>query len=76
MRRWIADLDEHAAHIVFEVTQVRGIDDEHALARVRLYAETAELATVTAVFTVRAEKVTEVHGYFSDESLLAKVGHI
>jgi hypothetical protein len=45
----------------FEVQEIRAIDREHALARVRVLSAGEELATVTAIFTVTAGRVSEVH---------------
>ena len=76
IRRWLDDLAQRAAQVSFQVREIRGLDEQRAMARVQLRASGEELASVTAVFSVRAGKVKEVHGYFSDEDLLVEVGHI
>jgi hypothetical protein len=76
IHRWRADLEQQAAHISFDVEEVRAVDDQHASARLQLHAGGQALATVTAVFTITRGKVSEVHGYLSDEDLLSEVGHI
>jgi hypothetical protein len=64
LRQWLAELALRAAHLAFEGQDVRGIDREHALAHVRVLSSGEELAEVTAIFTVIAGKISEVHGYF------------
>jgi len=75
LRRWHDDLRARASEISFAVDNVRGLEDARALARIRV-GPAGEGVAVTAVFTVAAGRVREVHGYFSDEDLLAEVGRI
>jgi len=75
LRRWLDDLERRAPDVSFAVDEVRAIGDSRALARVRVRPGGEELS-VTAIFTVVAGGVREVHGYFSDEDLLAELGHI
>jgi hypothetical protein len=75
VRRWLDDLKGRAPDASFAVDEIRGIDESRALARVRVRLGGEELS-VRAIFTVGASRIREVHGYFSDEDLLAEVGHI
>jgi ketosteroid isomerase-like protein len=75
VRRWLEELEQRAADVSFAVEQVRAHDRTRAIARVRVLAAGQEL-TVTAIFTVVGGTIREVHGYFSDEELLAEVGHL
>jgi hemerythrin-like domain-containing protein len=75
IRRWLADLADRAAAASFEVREVRDLDHERAVAAVQVGIGSESIG-VTAVFTVRAGRVVQVHGYFSDEDLLADVGVI
>jgi hemerythrin-like domain-containing protein len=76
IRRWLDDLAQRTAGVSFKVGEIRGVDAERVIAHVQLWAFGDEVAGVTAVFTVRSGKVLDVHGYFSDEDLLAEVGRI
>lgn len=75
LRRWLNDLPRRPSEVPFAVDEVRRIDGARALARVRVSRGGEELP-VAAIFTMAAGRVREVHGYFSDEDLLAEVGHI
>jgi len=75
LRAWFDDLVRLPMRPSFELEDLRGIDGEHVLARVRVIIGD-EALRVIAVFTVVAGRVAEAHGYFSDEDTLSFVGVI
>lgn len=76
IRRWLEDLARVPYPVSFVADDVHAVDDEHAVAGIRLVIGEEELAEATALFTVANGRVTEVQGFFSDEGLLARVGHL
>jgi ketosteroid isomerase-like protein/hemerythrin-like domain-containing protein len=75
LRRWLDDLEQRASDVSFTVDEVRALDDTRVLARVQVRPGDEE-PSVRAIFIIAAGRVREVHVYFSDEDLLAHVGHL
>lgn len=75
LRAWVDDLSVRPLDLAFTVEEVRELDDSRALARLQLDLGD-EKVPVFALFTVTMGRVREIRGYFSDEGLLAYVGHL
>jgi hemerythrin-like domain-containing protein/ketosteroid isomerase-like protein len=75
LQAWVDDLRVRPLDLSFTVEEVRELDESRALARLKLDLGEEEMP-VFAVFTVTMGRVRAIRGYFSDEDLLAHVGHL
>lgn len=75
LQAWVDELRLRPLDLSFTVEEVRGLDGSRALARIKLDLGDDEIP-LFALFTVSTGRVREIRGYFSDEELLARVGHL